>query len=175
MQTNPQIKQLDQAVSKFKTCIQDLPESKFLQPIIGQPIYGQPINGQPINGWTPRDVLAHLIGWNRHTTTGCRRIKTGELPSYFSDAENDFSNVNAEALALYATTDQGLLLDELEVSFQALQNYLLFLNPNDWQTDFGVRYRDSTITIENTVAALIKDYDDHREEIQAWVKIQKDH
>jgi hypothetical protein len=164
MQTNPQIKQLDQAVSNLKTCIQDLPESKFLQPI----------NGQPINGWTPRDVIAHLIGWNRHTITGCRQIKTGELPSYFSDAENDFSNVNAESLDLYAKTDQGLLLDELEDSSQALQNYLLFLDPDDWQTDFGVRYRDSTITIENTVAALIKDYDDHREEIQTWVKIQKD-
>jgi len=162
MQINPQIKQLDQAVSNFKTCIQDLPESKFLHPI----------NGQPIIGWTPRDVIAHLIGWNRHTITGCRRIKTGELPLYFNDAENDFSNVNAESLELYATTDQGLLLDELEVSFHALQNYLLFLNPDDWQTDFGVRYRDSTITIENTVAALIKDYDDHIEEIQAWVKIE---
>ena len=70
MQTNPQIKQLDQAVSKFKTCIQDLPESKFLQ---------------PINGWTPRDVLAHLIGWNRLYITGLREIKNGEQPSYFRD------------------------------------------------------------------------------------------
>ena len=160
MQTNPQIKQLDQAVSNFKTCIQDLPESRFLQ---------------PINGWTPRDVLAQFIGWNRHTITGCRQIKTGKLPSYFSDAENDFSNVNAESLDLYTRTDQGLLLDEMEDSSQALQNYLLFLDPNDWQTDFGAHYRDSTITIENTVADLIKDYDDHREEIQAWVKVQKDH
>lgn len=164
MQTNPQIEQLDQAVSDFKTCIQDLPESKFLQPV----------NGQPINEWTPRDVIAHLIGWNRHTITGCRQIKAGDLPSYFSDAENDFSNVNAESLDLYTETDQGLLLDELEDSSQALQNYLLFLDPDAWQTDFGARYRDSTITIENTVAALIKDYDDHREEIQAWVKVQKD-
>ena len=160
MQTNPQTKQLGQAVSKFKTCIQDLPESKFLQ---------------PINGWTPRDVLAHLIGWNRLYITGCREIKTGEQPSYFSDDENDYSNVNAESLEMYATIDQGLLLDELEDSSQALQNYLLFLPPDDWQTDFGARYRDSTITIENTVADLIKDYDDHREEIQAWVKVQKDH
>ena len=160
MQTNPQIKQLDQAVSNFKSCIQDLPESKFLQ---------------PINGWTPRDVLAHLIGWNRHTITGCRQIKTGKLPSYFSDAENDFRNVNAKSLALYNKTDQGLLLDELEDSFQALQNYLLFLDPNDWKTDFGVSYRGSTITIEDEVAELIKDYYDHREEIQAWAKIQKDH
>ena len=159
MQTNPQIKQLDQAVSNFKTCIRDLPESKLLQ---------------PINGWTPRDVIAHLIGWNRRTITGCRQIKTGELPSYFSDAENDFSNVNAESLDLYIRTDRGLLLDELEDSSQALQNYLLFLDSTDWQTDFGAHYRDSTITIENTVADLIKDYDNHREEIQAWVKVQKD-
>jgi len=49
MQTNPHFNQLGQAVSKFKTCIQDLPKSKFLQ---------------PINGWAPRDVLTHLIGWN---------------------------------------------------------------------------------------------------------------
>ena len=160
MQTNPQIKQLDQAESKFKTCIQDLPESKFLQ---------------PINGWTPRDVLAHLIGWNRLYITGLREIKAGELPSYFSDDENDYKNVNAESLEMYDTVDQGLLLDELEDSIQALQNYLLFLDPNDWKTDFGARFRGSTITIENEVAELIKDYDDHREEIQAWVKIQKDH
>ena len=170
MQTNPQIEQLDQAVRNFKTCIQDLPESKFLQPIDRQPI-----NGPPINGWTPRDVLAHLIGWNRHTITGCRQIKTGKLLSYFSDAENDFSNVNAESLDLYTRTDRGLLLDELEDSSQALQNYLLFLDPDEWQTDFGVSYRGSTITIEDEVAELIKDYDDHREEIKAWAKIQKYH
>ena len=153
MQTNPHIKLLDQAVSKFKTCIQDLSESKFLQ---------------PMNGWTPRDVLAHLIGWNRLYIISLREIKTGELPSYFSDDENDYSNVNAESVEMYASTDQGLLLDELEDSSQALQNFLLFLDPNDWKIDFGVRYHGSTITIENQVAELIKDYDDHREEIQAW-------
>jgi hypothetical protein len=105
MQTDPQTKQLDQAVSKFKTCIQDLPESKFLQ---------------PINGWTPRDVLAHLIGWNRLYITGLREIKNGEQPSYFSDDENDYRNVNAKSLELYTKTDQGLLLDELEDSLQVL-------------------------------------------------------
>jgi len=159
MQTNPHVKQLDHAVSKFKTCIQDLPESNFLQ---------------PMNGWTPRDVLAHLIGWNRLYITGLREIKSGELPAYFSDDENDYSSVNAESLEMYAAIDQGLLLDELQDSFQALQNYLLFLDPNDWKTDFGVRFRGSTITIEGEVAEMIKDYDDHREEIQAWVRIQKD-
>ena len=159
MQANPQIKQLDQAVSKFKTCIQDLPDSIFLQ---------------PIHGWTPRDVLAHLIGWNRLYISGITEIKTGKQPAYYSDDENDYRNVNAESVALYNQTDKGLLLDDLEDSFQALQNYLLLLDLNDWKTDFGVRFRGSTITIEDDVAELIQDYDDHREEIQAWVKIQED-
>lgn len=160
MQTNPQIKLLEQAVNRFKTCIQDLPESKFLQ---------------PIHGWTPSDVLAHLIGWNRLYITGLQEIRNGEQPSYFSDDENDYSNVNAESVEMYATMDRGLMLDELQDSFQTLQNYLLSLDPNDWNTDFGVSYRGSATTIEDEVAELIEDYDDHREEIQAWVKIQKDH
>jgi hypothetical protein len=160
MQTNPHFNQLGQAVSKFKTCIQDLPESKFLQ---------------PINGWTPRDVLAHLIGWNWLYITGIRKMKTGEQPSHYSDDDNDYRNVNAKSLETHSTTDQGILLDELDDSFQALQNYLLSLDPDDWKTDFGVRFQGSTITIEDEIAEMVQDYDDHREEIQAWVKIQKDH
>lgn len=159
MQANPVIKQLYQAVSKFKKCIQDLPESKFLQ---------------PIHEWTPRDVLAHLIGWNRLYITGLPEIKSGVEPSYFSDTYNDYRNVNAKSLEQYNQTDQGLLLDELDDSFQALQNYLISLDSDDWKTDFGVSYRGSTTTIEDEVADLIQDYDDHRKEIQAWVKIQKD-
>ncbi len=83
--------------------------------------------------------------------------------------------MNAESVEMYATMDRGLMLDELQDSFQALQNYLLSLDPNDWNIDFGVSYRGSATTIEDEVAELIEDYDDHREEIQAWVKIQKDH
>ena len=77
--------------------------------------------------------------------------------------------------SLYTLPEIFQLLDELEHSSQALQNFLLFLDPNDWKTDFGVRYQGSTITIESEVAEMIQDYDDHREEIQAWVRSQKDH
>lgn len=153
MEIHPQIKQLEQAVSKFKTCIQDLPESKFLQ---------------PIHRWTPRDVLAHLIGWNRLYIDGLQDIRKGEEPSYFADDENDFSNVNAASVAKYAATDRELLLIDLQESSQALQDYLLSLDPNVWNTDFGVLYQGSPTTIENEVAELIKDYEDHREEIEAW-------
>lgn len=157
MQSNPQIEHLDHAVNKFKKCIRDLPESKFLQ---------------PIHEWTPRDVLAHLIGWNRLYMIGLPEIKSGVEPSYFSDTYNDYRNVNAKSVEMFNQTNQGLLIDELENSFHDLKNYLISLDSDDWKTDFGVTYRGSTTTIAEEVAELIQDYDDHREEIQAWVKIQ---
>ena len=153
MELHRQINDLERAVDDFSKCIQDLSDSEFVK---------------KMDGWRPRDVLAHLVGWNRLTINGCQQIKMGRLPAYFNDSENDYSNVNAESIKTYALLDKELLLDELQKSTLAVQNYLEFLLPEDWQKDFGVRYEGHIITIENTVQALINDYDDHQREIEQW-------
>lgn len=147
------IPKLAQAALNYRECIQELPEDSFLT---------------PINGWSPRDTTAHLIGWNRHTITGCRQIRMGNLPSYFEDAPNDYKNINDESVALYFSEDRDLLLAELESSYLSLENFVQFMDPDDWTKDFGVRYGDHTITISSTIEALIQDYDDHRQEIETW-------
>jgi hypothetical protein len=147
------IPKLAQAAINYRECIQDLPEDAFLT---------------PINGWSPRDITAHLIGWNRHTITGCRQIRMGNLPSYFEDAPNDYKNINGESVALYFSEDRDLLLAELESSYLSLENFVQFMDPDDWANDFGVRYGEHTVTISSTIEALIQDYDDHRQEIEAW-------
>ena len=149
------ISKLAQAVINFRECIEDLPEDAFLN---------------PINGWSPRDITAHLIGWNRHTITGCREIRMGKLPAYFSDASTEYKNINAESVALYSSEDRELLLADLESSYLSLENFIQFMDPDDWRKDFGVRYGEHTITIENTIEALLQDYDQHRQEIEAWLK-----
>jgi len=147
------IPKLSQAAMNYRECILELPEDAFLK---------------PINGWSPRDITAHLIGWNRHTITGCRQIRMGNLPSYFSDAPNDYKNINDESVALYFSQDRELLLAELETSYLSLENFVQFMDPDDWTKDFGVRYGEHTITISNTIEALIQDYDEHCQEIRTW-------
>lgn len=154
MQSNKNIENLQIAVVTFTDFIMNMPQDKFLE---------------LIDEWTPRDVVAHLIGWNRQTISCCSDIRLGKLPDVFEDDKNDYSNINAEFVRLYEFTDRQLLLDKLEDSAHALENYLLFLNPQDWEADFGVRLDDSTITIQNTVEALIKDYYDHRDQISSWL------
>ncbi len=61
-------------------------------------------------GWAPRDVVAHLIGWNRNIRMGCDDIRAGRTPFYHSDAPNDYRSINAEFTARYDSTSGEVLL-----------------------------------------------------------------
>ena len=51
---------LQEAFARFRDCVAALPGERFLE---------------RMNGWSPRDVTAHLIGWNRYTVEGCRETR----------------------------------------------------------------------------------------------------
>ncbi len=48
-----------------------------------------------LGDWTPRDIAAHFIGWNRITLAGCSALREGVEPFYFHDGTNDYRKVNA--------------------------------------------------------------------------------
>ncbi len=142
------------SVTAFVQSMASLPEDLFLTKIVN---------------WTPRDVVAHLIGWNRHAREGCDQIRAGKAPFYLSDAGDDFRGVNAASVEQYAARDKQALMRELEASFQELEQYLRGLGPGLWDADTGVRYRDRPVTIRNTIRALGRDYDRHRQRLEQWV------
>ena len=145
---------LHEAFARFRDCADAVPNGRFLE---------------PMNGWSPRDVTAHFIGWNRHTIEGCRDILRGVCPSYLADEPNDFGTVNRESVERYASSDRNELLEELGASFDDLKTFLLALPDSQWEKDFGVRYKGHVITVENNVEGLRMDYDRHREAIEAWL------
>jgi hypothetical protein len=116
-----------------------------------------------------RNVVAHLIGWNRFTKTGCEQIRRGITPFYFVDPGDDFHHVNALSVQTYASPEKQVLIDELTASFHALLLFLSTVPPGEWETDYGVRYQGEPVTIANTVGALSSDYLEHTKDIQTWV------
>ena len=80
MTIEDQIGGLDRSVKAFSQCVASLDEQRFLQ---------------KLNGWTPRDIVAHLVGWNRYVVKGGRQILRGELPFYDIDPGDNYSKVNA--------------------------------------------------------------------------------
>jgi hypothetical protein len=155
MTIEEQVDKLSRRVEEFARCVDSLPGESFLK---------------KIDDWSPRDILAHLIGWNRYTIEGSMQIGNGQTPFYLIDPGDDFSNVNAILVRQYSSPDKRGLLDELETSCQELKLFLLSLDPADWESDYGVRYQGFPVTIQNNLEGLIDDYLHHREQIEEWAK-----
>ena len=132
MDQQKELLRLEQAVERFKGCIQVLPGDLFVE---------------PMDDWSPRDVTAHLIGWKRYTLEGCQQIVSGQTPFYFTDADNDYSNVNAESVRTYTSNNKLELLDELDRGLQELSEYLASLDSFQWREDYGVKHGRWVITV----------------------------
>ena len=155
MTIEAQITRWDLCVEDFERCMASLDEELFLR---------------ELNRWSPRDVLAHLIGWNRYVIEGSKQLRRGELPFYDVDPGEDYSKVNAVLLLEYSSTDKQEMLDELRISYQELKRFIQSLDSSEWSRDYGVRLEGAVITIQNTVDELIEDYDIHTKRIKEWVR-----
>ena len=153
MSLESQIDRLREVVAAFEDVVLELEEPRFLVS-----------NGS----WTPRDIVAHLIGWNRLVVEGSRQIRAGELPSYDEDPGEDFANVNARLIREYATEERGALLTELRASADELAAFLESVDPADWDRDFGVKHGEETLTIRDTVEELLADYVVHAGQLRTW-------
>jgi len=150
-----QVDNLNHSIQEFNRCIALLPEALFLK---------------KMNGWSPRDVTAHLVGWNLHTIKGCRQLRRGELPFYFIDPGDDFCKVNALLVREYNHKDKEKLIAQLNASAKKLTEFLITIDPAGWETDFGARYMGEAVTIKNSVDALISDFITHKQQIEKWAK-----
>ena len=147
------IERMQVGVAEFTRCIESLPSNQFLA---------------PLGNWTPRDIVAHLIGWNRYVVRGSRQLQRGELPFYDVDPGENFSKVNAALVKEYPSVDSGELLSQLRASAEELREFLAELDESDWDRDFGVRHNEEVLTIGGSVDELIRDYPHHQEQIEAW-------
>jgi hypothetical protein len=153
METDARVAALRASVERFADAVADLPEPLFLQ---------------EVGGRTPRDIVAHLIGWNWYTIEGDEQHRRGELPAYLVDPGEDYSTVNAAAMRRYASRDRDELLAQLRDSLAALEAYLVALPPAAWDDDHGVSYNGRPLTLARLVGTLTHDYDHHYQEIVAW-------
>ena len=154
MDAKGQPNQLESAVEKFSEVIRNRPESLFLT---------------PIDDWTPRDVTAHLVWWNRNIFAACKSLQEGKAPAYYADASNDYRNINARAIAEFPSKDRRVLLEQMNDTLQEFKSYLLALDPKEWDADRGVtHYRGGAATIRRVVQSLTGDYENHTRQIQNW-------
>ena len=153
MTIESQIANLESSVDEFARSVASLDEGLYLS---------------TQGSWSPRDIVAHLVGWNRYIIEGSKQIMKKELPFYDKNPGKNYSKVNAGIVREYPSEDRAELLEELRTSALELKQFLQTLEHSQWGRDYGVRHRGETITIRDTVEELIADYDHHRKQIKEW-------
>ena len=146
-----QLTDLDTAYGAFLQTVRGLSPEAFLR---------------SLGDWTPRDIVAHLIGWNRITLVGCGELREGVEPFYFYDGTNDYRKVNAKFFRQFGSENRDALLEEMAVTMDALAAFLKTIDEAEWEADTGiVHYRGGPATVARCVDSLVRDYRKHREEI----------
>ena len=146
---------LRHAYQDFAELILSLPKELFLS---------------PLNRWSPRDVVAHLVGWNSFMIEASSSILAGQSPSYYADAPNDYSNINAGFTAKYSSRSKQELLADLKSSMEGLDAFILALPAEELAADHGVRhYSGGPATVSRIVESLAGDYRYHTNEIREWL------
>ncbi len=160
MTIEEQLEEFERSVDAFAGSVVALDERLFLR---------------EVTNWTPRDVVAHLIGWNQYIVRGTGQILRGQLPFYDVDPGPDYSRVNAALIRECAETNRTALLKSLAVSTRELTVFLRAIDPDEWDRDFGVRHAGETLTVKSTVDDLIADYHHHRVQLEDFRESAVEH
>ena len=150
-----QTKNLGEGVREIRAAVEALSDDAFLG---------------ALGSWTPRDVVAHLIGWNRYCVRGARQLLEGERPFYDIDPGEDYSKVNARLVAEYPSENRTELLAEHEKAAHELAEFLRSLSEEQWSGSTGVLLEGEELTIRLTVDWLIEDHHHHSEQIRDLAK-----
>jgi hypothetical protein len=150
--------QLTDAYQHFSKLIDSLSSEQFLS---------------PMNGWAPRDVVAHLIGWNGLMIESSLSILAGNPPSYYDDAPNDYSNINASFTTKHSSRSKKELLAELQSSLESLAKFIDGLSIEELTENHGLMHPGGDpATVAEIIASLADDYQDHSREIEDWLNKQ---
>ena len=159
-QSNPMVS-LTSSYNDFVACVLSIPEALFLS---------------PMNGWTPRDIVAHLIGWNRFMIQSSISILAGEPPAYYTDAPSDYTNINAAFVEYHSSRSRGQLLAELALSITEFESYVADLPASEMTASHGVtHYSGQPATVAKIVRSLTSDYEHHTRQLNAWLRTQRTH
>jgi len=145
-----QIGRLQAGLDDFLAALAGLDDERFLA---------------PLGNWTPRDVVAHLIGWCRAVIRGSEEMLRGELPWYDADPGEDFARVNAAFLREYPSEDRATMVAELRTAAGELAAFLRALDPADWDRATGVRHGDEALTVAATVEETLRDFGHHARQL----------
>ncbi len=107
--------------------------------------------------WSIKDLLAHLIGWLEANCEAVKAIQEGQLPEFYAYKDRDWQTYNARLVSQYKLESMAALLSTMQVSHQKLIDSIQGMPVEEFEQDFGVRFKGYKVTIARLLQAELKD------------------
>ena len=120
--------------------------------------------------WSVKDLLAHLIGWDETNLEAAKSILDGKLPLFYEYRDHDWQTYNAMLVKKYKRDSFQELVAAMEQSQKKLVDFLQALPPEQFNKDFGVRFRGYKVTILRLLDAEWKDEQTHLQQIVDFIQ-----
>lgn len=123
--------------------------------------------------WSVKDLLAHLIGWDETNLLATKSILEGQLPSFYEHRDRDWQTYNAILVKKHKKDSFQELLTAVKDSQEKLIEFLQTIPAENFNKDFGVRFRGYKVTIQRLLEAEWKDEQTHLQQIVDFFKESK--
>lgn len=119
-----------------------------------------------LGSWSLLDLLAHLAGWDDANRQAVEALRGGQLPAFYEYAERSWATFNAKLVSEYRVDDFDALTRRVRDCQQQLLDVLEALPPEDFDRDFGVRFKKYKVTISRLLRAELQDEKQHLQQIR---------
>ncbi len=121
-----------------------------------------------LGSWSPRDLLAHLAGWDDTNLRAVKEILAGKLPSFYAHHDPDWATYNARLVAEYGRQDFEELLALLRETHGRLLGFLEDLPAGEFWQDRGIRVRGWRVTIGRLLEVEREDEEEHFAQLERF-------
>ena len=122
-------------------------------------------SAQVCGDWSPRDVLAHIVAWERYVYDIVRYLRAKQ-PVPPSPETSDKDAYNARAVAVWRTKPLQELLDTLAIAHRQLT--VAVAGCSQAQLDFGSSSGTGGENIASHVISIAQHDAEHAAQIRAW-------
>jgi uncharacterized damage-inducible protein DinB len=120
--------------------------------------------------WSANDLMAHMAGWDEANLAAVQEVMEGRVPSFYEHHGPDWRDYNALLVAKYKQETLAQTMALAGKTHHRLIERVQALPAEDFNRDFGVRFRGYKVTIRRLLEADVKDAVTHRGQIEEFAR-----
>ncbi len=118
--------------------------------------------------WSPRHLVAHLIGWDYTNIAAATELIAGRLPTFYERHDRDWSSYNKEIIRKRNRGSYNNLLLAAKRSHQKLLSFMKGIPSTEFVLDRNIRYHGWRVTIERLLLSEAKDEKTHLRQLRHY-------